>query len=129
MIGRTFTVNSGAFIASNLDPDDPGDYPYLADGVTVSTGAKILGPIVLGKGVTLGPNTVVIKSIPPHSTVLPPSSLVISKDKWKAQKPPAATSAVDHASPAQPPATDAPAAKLAVPPSPPESAPKGNPEV
>jgi len=38
--------------------------PTLEDGVTVSAGAKVLGPVTLGAGCTVGANAVVIKDVP-----------------------------------------------------------------
>ena len=45
-------------------------FPILDDGVTVSAGARVLGPIVLGAGVTVGANAVVINDVPPGVTVV-----------------------------------------------------------
>jgi len=40
-------------------------YPILGDGVTIYTGAKILGFIHIGNGAIVGANAVVLKDIPP----------------------------------------------------------------
>lgn len=39
-------------------------HPTLEDGVTVGAGAKILGPVVIGKGSSIGANAVVTKDVP-----------------------------------------------------------------
>ena len=62
---------------SNLGPKDPwyqGDtwenlYPILEEGVYVSMGAKVLGPITIGAWSVIGANAVVTEDIPPFSTV------------------------------------------------------------
>ncbi|WP_307781336.1 serine O-acetyltransferase EpsC [Agilicoccus flavus] len=39
-------------------------HPTLGNGVTVGTGAKILGPVVVGDGAQVGANSVVVKDVP-----------------------------------------------------------------
>ena len=41
--------------------------PDIGDDVYIGTGAKILGPIVVGSNTVIGANAVVIKSVPAHS--------------------------------------------------------------
>lgn len=45
-------------------------HPTVQDNVTVGSGAKLLGPITVGHGAKIGANTVVIKDVPPNSTVV-----------------------------------------------------------
>lgn len=45
-------------------------HPTLEDGVIVGAGAKILGPITVGRGARVGANSVVVKSTPPDVTVV-----------------------------------------------------------
>lgn len=45
-------------------------HPTLEDGVIVGAGAKILGPITVGRGGRVGANSVVVKSTPPDVTVV-----------------------------------------------------------
>ena len=62
---------------SLLGPKDPwyqGDtlenlYPTLEEGVYVSSGAKILGPVTIGAWSMIAANAVVTEDIPPFSTV------------------------------------------------------------
>lgn len=42
-------------------------HPTLEDGVLVGTGAKILGPVVVGARSQVGANAVVVKDVPPDS--------------------------------------------------------------
>ncbi|WP_051953545.1 serine O-acetyltransferase [Methylocapsa aurea] len=49
----------------------PGQrHPTLEDGVLVGCGAKILGPITIGRGSRIGANSVVIEDVPPGVTVV-----------------------------------------------------------
>ena len=41
--------------------------PIIGDDVTITCGAKVLGPITIGDRVTIGANAVVIKDCPPDS--------------------------------------------------------------
>lgn len=43
--------------------------PVIGEDVYISTGAKILGGIVIGDGAVIGANAVVLKNIPPFSVV------------------------------------------------------------
>ncbi len=45
-------------------------HPTLGDGVVVGAGAKILGPIEIGKGARVGANSVVIIPVPENRTVV-----------------------------------------------------------
>ena len=45
-------------------------HPTLHDGVVVGAGAKVLGPITVAHGARVGSNAVVVKSVPPGSTVV-----------------------------------------------------------
>lgn len=56
-------------------------HPTLEDNVVVGAGAKILGPITVGAGARIGCNAVVVKDIPPGSTVVGvPGHVVVKKD-------------------------------------------------
>jgi serine O-acetyltransferase len=45
-------------------------HPTLGNHVVIGTGAKVLGGITVGDHVKVGANSVVLKSVPPHSTVV-----------------------------------------------------------
>jgi serine acetyltransferase len=61
----------------NLGPKDPwyqGDmkelmHPTLEEGVYVSMGAKVLGPVTIGAWSVIGANAVVTEDVPPFATV------------------------------------------------------------
>lgn len=54
-------------------------HPTLAKGVIVGAGAKILGPFVVGENSKIGSNAVVVKEVPPNSTVVGIPGRVIGK--------------------------------------------------
>jgi serine O-acetyltransferase len=45
-------------------------HPTVEDGVTIGSGAKLLGPITVGQSAKVGANTVVIQDVPADSTVV-----------------------------------------------------------
>src|SRR5437588_9892853 len=45
-------------------------HPTVEDNVTIGSGAKLLGPIVVGHGSKIGANSVVIHDVPANSTVV-----------------------------------------------------------
>jgi serine O-acetyltransferase len=54
-------------------------HPTLENNVVVGAGAKVLGPIVIGEGARIGSNAVVVKEVPPGSTVVGvPGKLITS---------------------------------------------------
>jgi len=54
-------------------------HPTLKEGVIIGAGAKILGPITLGKNVRVGSNSVVVKSIDDNCTVVGIPGRVLKK--------------------------------------------------
>lgn len=43
--------------------------PIIGDRVDIGTGAKILGPVHIGAGASIGANAVVLKDVPPNAVV------------------------------------------------------------
>jgi serine O-acetyltransferase len=56
-------------------------HPTLGDGVIVGAGAKILGPIEIGKGAKVGSNSVVTKEVPDGATVVGIPGRIVSNQK------------------------------------------------
>ena len=54
-------------------------HPTLMDGVIIGAGAKILGPVTLGKNVRVGSNSVVVRSIADNETVVGIPGRVVRK--------------------------------------------------
>lgn len=45
-------------------------HPTVEDDVIIGAGAKILGPITIGKGAKIGASSVILHDIPPYSTAV-----------------------------------------------------------
>ncbi|WP_068550656.1 serine O-acetyltransferase [Thermosulfidibacter takaii] len=56
-------------------------HPTLKDNVVVGAGAKILGPFTVGENSKIGANSVVVKEVPPNSTVVGIPGKVVKKEK------------------------------------------------
>ena len=56
-------------------------HPTLGSGVVVGAGAKILGPINIGKGAKIGSNAVVVKDVPANSTAAGIPARILDEEK------------------------------------------------
>lgn len=63
-------------------------HPTLEQGVVIGAGAKVLGPITIGKNAKIGSNAVVVKDVPENATAvgIPARILEEEKVKQEAQK-------------------------------------------
>lgn len=77
--GLGTVINSGCEIGDNVKIGtnvlmggrelEPGQVPIVGDNCIISTGAKLLGPITVGKNSVVGANSVVITDVPENSVV------------------------------------------------------------
>ena len=75
VVGETAEVGNGCILYQGVTLGGTGKdtgkrHPTLEDNVMVSAGAKILGPVTIGECSKIGAGSVVLKSVPPHSTVV-----------------------------------------------------------
>jgi serine O-acetyltransferase len=57
-------------------------HPTIGNNVVIGAGAKVLGNITIGEGVAIGANAVVIRDVPPNSTVVGvPGRVAKTKDR------------------------------------------------
>lgn len=49
---------------------DPSERPVIGSNVLLGAGCKVLGPVEVGNGATVGANSLVIRSVPAGATVL-----------------------------------------------------------
>jgi serine O-acetyltransferase len=75
VIGETTKIGADVTIYQGVTLGGTGfatgkRHPTIEDNVTIGSGAKLLGPIVVGHGSKVGANTVVIHDVPPNSTVV-----------------------------------------------------------
>jgi serine O-acetyltransferase len=74
VIGETAVVGNNVSILQSVTLGGTGKiegdrHPKIGDGVLISAGAKILGNICVGEGAKVGAGSVVLESVPPHTTV------------------------------------------------------------
>jgi serine O-acetyltransferase len=75
VIGETATIGRNVTLYQGVTLGGTGfatgkRHPTVQDNVTIGSGAKLLGPILVGHGAKVGANTVVITDVPPNSTVV-----------------------------------------------------------
>jgi serine O-acetyltransferase len=62
-------------------------HPTVEDEVTVGSGAKLLGPITVGRGAKVGANSVVVIDVPPDATVVGNPGHVVRVDGRRVDGP------------------------------------------
>lgn len=60
--------------------NDDRKHPKIEDDVLIGAGAKILGPITIGRGSRIGANAVVLKDVPAFSTAVGVPARIIKVD-------------------------------------------------
>lgn len=75
VIGETTEIGDNVLIYQNVTLGGTGKdkgkrHPTIMSNVMISSGAKVLGPIVVGENSKIGANAVVLKDVPPNSTVV-----------------------------------------------------------
>jgi serine O-acetyltransferase len=78
-IGDDCMMYHGVTLGGTQTRDKVKRHPTLKDGVIIGAGAKILGPITLGKNVRVGSNSVVVRSIDDNCTVVGIPGRVLKK--------------------------------------------------
>lgn len=68
-IGRDVTLYQGVTLGGT-GFESGKRHPTVGDDVVVGSGAKLLGPVVVGDRAKIGANSVVIHDVPPDSTVV-----------------------------------------------------------
>lgn len=75
-IGNNVTIYQGATLGGT-GKDSGKRHPTLENGVMVSAGAKILGPINIGRNAKIGAGSVVLQDVPPNATVVGVPGVVV----------------------------------------------------
>lgn len=75
VIGETAVVKSNVKIYQGVTLGGTGKdkgkrHPTIEENVLISTGAKVLGPFTVGRNSKIGAGSVVLKEVPPNSTVV-----------------------------------------------------------
>jgi serine O-acetyltransferase len=61
-------------------------HPTLKQGVVIGAGAKILGPITIGRGAKIGSNAVVVKDVPAKATAVGIPARIVEAEGQTKQK-------------------------------------------
>ena len=79
IIGDNVTIFQGVTLGGT-GKESGKRHPTLEDNVLVATGAKVLGSITIGEGSKVGAGSVVLKTVPPNSTVVGIPGKVVIQD-------------------------------------------------
>lgn len=80
-IGENVTLYQGVTLGG-VSLKKEKRHPTLRNNVVVGAGAKVLGPFEVGENSRIGANSVVVKEVPPNSTVVGiPGRIVIKEGK------------------------------------------------
>jgi serine O-acetyltransferase len=80
-IGNNVTLYHGVTLGG-VSWEKTKRHPTLMDNVVIGSGAKVLGPFTVGKDSKVGSNSVVVKEVPPNSTVVGiPGRVVMTTEK------------------------------------------------
>ena len=77
-IGDDVTIYQGATLGGT-GKDKGKRHPTIENNVTIGAGARILGPITIGKNSKIGAGAVVVRCIPPNSTAVGVPAHVVRK--------------------------------------------------
>jgi len=79
-VGNNVTIYHGVTLGGT-GKDTGKRHPTIEDDVLIGTGAKVLGPITVGKGAKVGSNAVVLKDVPAKATAVgsPAKNIVRTK--------------------------------------------------
>jgi serine O-acetyltransferase len=78
-IGNNVTLYQGVTLGGTTHSKGKR-HPTIEDDVVIGAGAKVLGPFKVGAGSMVGAQSVVIREVPPHSTVVGVPGRVATKD-------------------------------------------------
>ena len=67
VIGNDVEIGPGVVIGGRSEIHE---VPVIEDGVHIGVGAKVLGPIRVGRGAVIGANAVVLHDVPPGAVVV-----------------------------------------------------------
>lgn len=85
VIGETTEIGNNVLIYHGVTLGGTGlekgvkRHPTIEDDVIIGAGAKILGPITIGRGSKIGANSVVLKGVPPYSTAVGSPARIVNR--------------------------------------------------
>ena len=75
-IGNNVTIYQGATLGGT-GKETGKRHPTIESGVMISAGAKVLGPITIGRNAKIGAGSVVLHDVPPNATVVGVPGVVV----------------------------------------------------
>lgn len=92
VVGETAEIGSDVTLYQGVTLGGTGfstgkRHPTVGDDVVIGSGAKLLGPVVVGRGAKVGANSVVINDVPPASTVVGNPGHVVRIDGRRPEGP------------------------------------------
>ena len=86
IVGRDVTLYQGVTLGgTSLNPGKR--HPTLMGNVVVGVGAAVLGDILIGENAQIGAGSVVVKDVPPNSTVVGIPGRIVSKEGKPVESP------------------------------------------
>ncbi len=84
VIGETAVVENDVSILQSVTLGGTGKaggdrHPKVREGVMIGAGSKILGNIEIGRGAKIGAGSVVLRPVPPHTTVAGVPARIVGK--------------------------------------------------
>jgi len=70
VIGNNCTIYHGVTLGGRGHQKGAKRHPEIGDNVLIGAGAKILGPVTIGSGSSIGANAVILHDVPNNSTVV-----------------------------------------------------------
>ncbi|QYZ80421.1 serine acetyltransferase [Methanofollis formosanus] len=80
VLGSNITINQGVTIGASPGKEIDGQTePVVEDNVLLGAGAKIIGPVTIGKNAMIGANAVVVKDVPAWAVAVGVPAGVVNK--------------------------------------------------
>ena len=91
VIGETCEIGDNVSVFQGVTLGGTGKekgkrHPTIRDNVLIATGAKVLGSIIIGENSKIGAGSVVLKEVPPNSTVVGIPGKVVIQDGVRIKK-------------------------------------------
>lgn len=84
VIGRDVTIFQGVTLGGRGNETTKKRHPTICDGAMIAAGAKVLGPITIGKEAKVGANAVVLIDVPAYATAVGiPARIILKEERVK----------------------------------------------
>jgi serine O-acetyltransferase len=84
VIGRDVSIFQGVTLGGRGNETTKKRHPTICDGAMIAAGAKVLGPITIGKEAKVGANAVVLTDVPAYATAVGiPARIILKEERVK----------------------------------------------